>query len=109
MRRMLLYAAAAILAVATLGAAVPACFKPDHPACAFSCADPPHTCPSGYTCGADNLCHDPLNTGYLPHRAGRRARPPMHGAADAANEASDAAAVAGDPESRQKSGNGAAT
>ena len=24
---------------------VPACFKPDHPACAFSCIDPPHTCP----------------------------------------------------------------
>lgn len=62
--RRVLNAAAAILAVAVLGAAVPACFKPDHPACAFSCADPPHTCPSGYTCGADNLCHDPLNTGF---------------------------------------------
>ena len=64
MRRTLHIAAAAVLVVAALGAAVPACFKPDHPACAFSCADPPHTCPSGYTCGADNLCHDPNSTGF---------------------------------------------
>jgi hypothetical protein len=62
--RRVLCAAAAILTLATLGVAVPACFKPDHPACAFSCAEPPHTCPSGYTCGADNLCHDPLNSGF---------------------------------------------
>jgi len=53
-----------ILAGAALGAALPACFKPDHPACAFSCIDPPHTCPAGYTCGADNLCHDPNNPGF---------------------------------------------
>jgi hypothetical protein len=39
------------------------CFKPDHPACAFSCATPPHTCPTGFVCGADNLCHDPTSTG----------------------------------------------
>lgn len=64
MRRALHIAAVAVLAVAALGAAVPACFKPDHPACAFSCADAPHTCPSGYTCGADNLCHDPNSTGF---------------------------------------------
>ena len=54
----------AIVAAATLGAAMPACFKPQHPACAFTCIDPPHTCPSGYTCGADNLCHDPNNPGF---------------------------------------------
>ncbi len=60
MRRALL--AATLLGV-TLALAAPACFKPDHPACAFSCIDPPHTCPSGYACGADNLCHDPNNLG----------------------------------------------
>lgn len=45
-----------------LAAAAPGCFNPDHPACAFSCLSPPHTCPSGFTCGADNLCHDPTST-----------------------------------------------
>ncbi len=88
MRRGLLYAAATILAVATLGAAVPACFKPDHPACAFSCADPPHACPSGYTCGADNLCHDPLNTGFCLIEPADAATPDA-GAADMGNDGSD--------------------
>ena len=32
---------------AALGAVVPACFNPVHPACAFTCIDPPHTCPAG--------------------------------------------------------------
>lgn len=92
MRRILYVAATAIVALATLGAAVPACFKPDHPACAFSCADPPHTCPSGYTCGADNLCHDPLSTGFCLLEPADAATPDA-GAADAgdtANEGSDA-------------------
>jgi hypothetical protein len=61
-RQWRLAALAVFVAVAgALGAAVPACFKPDHPACAFTCIDPPHTCPAGFTCGADNLCHDPNN------------------------------------------------
>ena len=54
------------LAVAALGAAasgVAGCFNPDKPACAFSCAEPPHTCPAGFVCGADSLCHDPTSTG----------------------------------------------
>jgi hypothetical protein len=59
MRRTLIVA----LFAAVSGLTVSACFTPDHPPCAFTCADPPHTCPSGYTCGADNLCHDPNNPG----------------------------------------------
>jgi hypothetical protein len=51
------------LLAAALGLTAAACFEPDHPACAFSCADAPHTCPSGYTCGDDNLCHDPNSPG----------------------------------------------
>jgi hypothetical protein len=47
---------------AVAGMLVTGCFNPQKPACAFSCAEPPHTCPSGYLCGADNLCHDPRNT-----------------------------------------------
>lgn len=64
MRRAWRLAVLAVLASAALGAAVPACFNPVHPACAFTCFDPPHTCPAGYTCGADNLCHDPNNQGF---------------------------------------------
>jgi hypothetical protein len=51
------------LAAGGLGAAVgPGCFGPDRPACAFSCIDPPHTCPAGYVCGDDSLCRDPTST-----------------------------------------------
>ena len=39
------------------------CFSPDKPACAFSCATPPHTCPAGWTCGTDDVCHNPDSTG----------------------------------------------
>jgi hypothetical protein len=39
------------------------CFKPDNPACAFSCATPPHDCPTGWTCGADLVCHNPNSAG----------------------------------------------
>ena len=53
-----------VLAAGLIGAAAPGCFEPDHPACAFSCAAPPHTCPSGFTCGADNLCHDPTSSAF---------------------------------------------
>jgi hypothetical protein len=45
-----------------LGIALAGCFHPDKPACAFSCADAPHTCPAGFTCGDDELCHDPTST-----------------------------------------------
>lgn len=53
------------LAVVALAAAagVGGCFGPDKPACAFSCAEAPHTCPAGFVCGPDNLCHDPTSTG----------------------------------------------
>ena len=88
MRRALHIAAAAVLAVAALGAAVPACFKPDHPACAFSCAAPPRTCTSGYTCGADNLCHDPNSTGFCVIEVADAA-PPDAGAADTGDVGSD--------------------
>jgi len=57
-------AALAVFVAGALGAAVPGCFKPDHPPCAFTCIDPPHACPAGYTCGADNLCHDPNNPNF---------------------------------------------
>ncbi len=63
MRRAWLLAVVSVFVVGALGTAIPACFKPDHPACAFSCIDPPHTCPSGFTCGSDNLCHAPNDPG----------------------------------------------
>lgn len=33
-----------------------ACFSPNQPACAFSCAEA-GVCPDGYTCGDDKICH----------------------------------------------------
>jgi hypothetical protein len=42
---------------------LPACFHPAQPACAFSCVAPPHSCPTGYTCGSDDLCHNDKNPG----------------------------------------------
>jgi hypothetical protein len=56
-------AALALLASATLFSA---CFSPQQPACAFSCAMPPGSCPSGYTCGADQICHSDNNQGECP-------------------------------------------
>jgi len=55
--------ALALGAWAAAAAGLAGCFHPDKPACAFSCAEPPHTCPTGFVCGADNLCHDPTSTG----------------------------------------------
>jgi len=52
-----------IAMLAGLLAMAAGCFKPDRPACAFSCATPPHTCPQGFVCGEDNLCHDPNSAG----------------------------------------------
>jgi hypothetical protein len=57
MARALIATCAALL----FAAAVPGCFHPDKPSCAFSCVEPPHTCPSGFMCGADGLCHDPTS------------------------------------------------
>ncbi len=38
--------------------ALPGCFNPQQPGCAFSCADDAGgLCPSGYSCGTDKLCH----------------------------------------------------
>ena len=54
--------ALAVGAWASVAAGLTGCFHPDKPACAFSCADPPHTCPTGFVCGADNLCHDPTSS-----------------------------------------------
>jgi hypothetical protein len=51
-RVVVILAALVVTAVAT-----PACFSPRQPACAFSCAKPPHTCPSDYLCGDDGFCH----------------------------------------------------
>jgi len=42
-----------------------ACFNPNQPACAFSCADA-GLCPDGYTCGADKICHKIGATGACP-------------------------------------------
>jgi hypothetical protein len=46
------------LAVVLCGAAwaLPACFNPQQPGCAFSCATD-GICPAGYSCGTDQLCH----------------------------------------------------
>jgi len=45
---------AVLLGAATLG--LDACFDPQQPGCAFSCATDGR-CPSGYSCQSDNICH----------------------------------------------------
>jgi hypothetical protein len=83
-------AALAVFVAGALGAAGPACFKPDHPPCAFTCIDPPHSCPAGFTCGADNLCHDPTNPGVCDlSPAGDGAAPDASGAETAADASPD--------------------
>ncbi len=44
------------LLLAAAAFALPACFNPQQPGCAFSCAGD-GLCPSGYSCGTDQLCH----------------------------------------------------
>jgi hypothetical protein len=83
MRRAWRFAALAVLVAGALGASVAACFKPDHPACAFTCIDPPHSCPAGYTCGDDNLCHDPNNPGICDLAVPIDGAAPEAGALDA--------------------------
>jgi len=46
----------ALLLALALAAAGAACFHQRQPACAFSCVEPPHLCPTGYTCGASRIC-----------------------------------------------------
>jgi hypothetical protein len=56
----------ALLALAfALGLGLGACFSPNQPVCAFSCADA-GLCPTGYTCGADKFCHKDGATGICP-------------------------------------------
>jgi hypothetical protein len=57
---------AAALALLVSAALFSACFSPQQPPCAFSCAMPPNACPSGYTCGADRICHSDHNQGECP-------------------------------------------
>ncbi|MES1205602.1 MAG: hypothetical protein ABUS79_06655 [Pseudomonadota bacterium] len=45
------------LAVVSLLALPCSCFSLKTPPCAFTCVQPPHACPEGYTCGDDGLCH----------------------------------------------------
>jgi hypothetical protein len=48
-----------------LGLSAGACFNPNQPVCAFSCAEA-GLCPSGYLCGADKFCHKEGATGICP-------------------------------------------
>lgn len=45
-----------LVAVAVGGVGLTACFSPQQPGCAFSCATD-GLCPPGYSCRTDNLCH----------------------------------------------------
>ncbi|HVV50055.1 MAG TPA: hypothetical protein VHO06_10385 [Polyangia bacterium] len=54
------------LALVVLAAAgLTACFNPDQPGCAFSCASD-GLCPSGYSCGSDRVCHRTDGQGSCP-------------------------------------------
>jgi hypothetical protein len=52
-------------------AALPSCFSPHQPGCAFSCAAD-GLCPSGYVCGGDGVCHrsDGQGTCDIPPQTG---------------------------------------
>jgi hypothetical protein len=52
-RPLRLLALAVVLCAAAWG--LPACFNPQQPGCAFSCASD-GVCPAGYSCGTDQLC-----------------------------------------------------
>ena len=54
-----------LLGLFALGFCAGACFNPNQPICAFSCAEA-GVCPDGYTCGADKLCHKDGATGVCP-------------------------------------------
>jgi hypothetical protein len=78
-----------------IAAAAVGCFHPDKPSCAFSCVQPPHTCPSGFMCGDDGLCHDPTSARVCTIDPIDAA---AHDAGDAASaaDAKEAAGEAGD-------------
>jgi hypothetical protein len=56
---------AVLVVVFGMGLGAGACFNPNQPICAFSCAEA-GLCPSGYTCGADKFCHKEGATGICP-------------------------------------------
>jgi hypothetical protein len=60
--------------------AAPACFSLNEPNCAFTCLNPPHLCPTNYSCGTDFLCHRNGATGPCA------VTPPGDGAADAGTD-----------------------
>jgi len=76
MRRLLAIALAALATVPV------ACFDLKTPPCAFSCAQPPHSCPQHYTCGDDGLCY---RDGADPTKC--PLTPPGDAASDAASDA----------------------
>jgi hypothetical protein len=53
----------AVAATAAAGAALPGCFSPRQPGCAFSCAAD-GICPADYTCGDDGFCHRDDGQGF---------------------------------------------
>jgi len=52
-----MYSGVTVAVAALLAALVAGCFSPRQPACAFSCAAPPHSCPPQYACADDGFCH----------------------------------------------------
>jgi hypothetical protein len=63
-----------------------ACFSPQEPACAFSCATD-GICPASYACGSDGLCHRDDGVGVCG------LDPVVHGDAGAADGPADGAAA----------------
>lgn len=56
-----------------LATALPGCFQPDLPVCAFRCGTDVgngRRCPESYTCQADDYCHLNGSTGACPWEAG---------------------------------------
>ena len=69
MRRILSVLSAIALLVAA-AAALPACFSPEEPACAFRCDDSANNqnrCPENYTCQADGYCHKNGTSSVCPY------------------------------------------
>jgi hypothetical protein len=75
LRLLVLLAAAAV-------AALPGCFSPRQPACAFSCATD-GLCPGDYHCADDGLCHRDDGQGMCT------LAPQLDAAQDAGADASD--------------------
>jgi hypothetical protein len=73
-----------VAVAALLAALVAGCFSPRQPPCAFSCATPPHSCPSQYACADDGFCHrdDDSGTCMFGVDAGAVTNAPGDGAMD---------------------------